>query len=314
MAEALPVREHVYNSIFFDSGRWAGFKARRGDIFVCTSYKAGTTWTQMICALLIHQTPKLPRPLAELSPWLDMHLSPIEEVLDGLEKQPHRRFIKTHTALDGLPYDENVTYLYCGRDPRDVFMSMQHHMSNLDMERVIGILVGRGLELQPPPPVPDDVNERFALWMTRGSFDWEQDGFPQWSHFHHAQTFWKHRHLPNIHFLHYQDLKADLEGQMRRVAKALDVVVDESRWPALVNAATFESMRENADQTAPDTNHDIWLNRKAFFHKGVSAQWRGVLSEENLALYEEVKRKRFDPVFADWLERGSLAVGDPKVL
>ena len=309
-----PAVEHVYRTMLMDSGRWDAFAPRDGDILVCTSYKAGTTWTQMICGLLIHQKPDLPAPLAELSPWLDMRLTAIDDVLAAYEAQSHRRFIKTHTPMDGLPYFENVTYLVCGRDPRDVFMSMQHHMSNLDMERFIGLLVERGVDIQPPPPGPADINERFKLWMTTGSYEWEKDGYPYWSHFHHAQTFWSRRHLPNVHFLHYADLKADLEGEMRRVARALGVAVDEALWPGLVKAATFGEMKSNANRTAPDTDHGIWLSNGEFFHTGSNEQWRSALSEANLLLYQDIKRERFEPSFADWLERGAHAAGNPKTV
>lgn len=43
----------------YDSARWAGFDPRPDDI-ISTPPKCGTTWTQMICALLILQTPELP--------------------------------------------------------------------------------------------------------------------------------------------------------------------------------------------------------------------------------------------------------------
>src|SRR6185436_15910242 len=129
----------------------------------------------------------------------------------------------------------------------------------------------------------------------------------------HAQTFWAYRHLPNIHFLHYADLQADLEGQMRRIASLLGVIVEEAAWPALVKAATFAEMKANADRVAPDTHHGIWVSNREFLHKGESAQWKGALSEANLRLYDEVKRARYDSRLVDWLERGRAAV-DPKVV
>jgi aryl sulfotransferase len=54
-----------------DSHRWLDFPIRDDDIIICTRSKHGTTWMQMICALLVFQTPDLPAPLPELSPWLD---------------------------------------------------------------------------------------------------------------------------------------------------------------------------------------------------------------------------------------------------
>lgn len=305
-----PTLDHRYETFVFDSSRWKHYKPRDGDIIVCTSYKAGTTWTQMISALLIHQTPDLPAPLGVLSRWLDMKTNRIEDVIRDYDAQPFRRFIKTHTPLDGVPYFENIDYVFCGREPRDVFMSLRNHFDNMDFEKFAAKIIAAGGTFDPPPPPPDDVNERFAAWMTQGFFDWEEDGFPLWSHFRHAKTFWDYRHLPNIHFLHYADLKKNLEGEMRRLARELEISVAEEKWPALVKAATFDEMKSNADKTAPDGDQGVWKENSQFFNRGENEQWRGALSAESLKLYDE-KKTRYEPALVDWLEKGSLATAYP---
>src|SRR5579864_2036013 len=93
-----------YRSVVSDSERWDGFVFRDDDIVISTPPKCGTTWMQMICALLIFQDPALPLPLTELSPWLHMQTAPAADVIAALEAQQHRRFIKTHTPLDGVPF------------------------------------------------------------------------------------------------------------------------------------------------------------------------------------------------------------------
>ena len=60
---------------------------------------------------------------------------------------------------------------------------------------------------------------------------------------HHLSTFWAVRDRPNVVLFHYDELKADLEGQMRRLAAHLGISVPEERWPELVDAATFERMQ-----------------------------------------------------------------------
>jgi aryl sulfotransferase len=296
MTEGTPQLRHVYAHPFMDSGRWEGFEHRPGDVYICTSYKAGTTWMQMICAQLILQTPELDQTLTSLSPWLEMRLNPLEEVRAAFAAQTHRRFIKTHTPLDGIPYWDDVTYLYCGRDPRDVFMSLTNHLANNDIEQVMKLAGERGIEFSEPPPIPEDPNELFRMWLTVPMFEWEEDGFPYWSHFNHGKSFWDYRHLPNIHFFHYADLQADLEGEMRRLAGLLEIEVDEARWPALVEAATFESMKRNADQLAPEVNNSAWLSNARFFHKGTSGQWADVLSADNIAPRpSRSPAKRFPP-------------------
>ena len=304
-----PERTRVYKTAFFDSTRWLAFEPRDGDVIVSTPPKSGTTWTQMICALLIHGKPDLPAPLAELSPWLDMELAAKADVLARYAAQPGRRVIKTHTPLDGLPFWERVHYVFCARDPRDAFISSQNHRANADRERIDRIMADRGIDYKRPPPPAGDIDARFREWLTDAVAGQADDGGPKSSPFNHAATFWPWRHLPNLHFLHYADLKADLAGQMRRLSMRLGLPVDAAAWPALIEAATFESMKANADRAAPDTDHGIWVSNAGFFNKGENAQWRRLLSDESLALYTEMTRARYPTDMLDWLEGGARGAG-----
>src|SRR5437763_15408746 len=126
-----------YRSVVADSARWEGFPFRDGDIVISTPPKCGTTWMQRLVALLIFDTVELPAPVAKLSPWLDMQLAPLDDVLALLGAQQHRRFIKTHTPLDGVPYDERVTYICVGRDPRDAAISSHHHLDSMNREVLV---------------------------------------------------------------------------------------------------------------------------------------------------------------------------------
>src|SRR5258707_8802090 len=94
-----------YEASMYDSSRWDGFELRPGDIVISTPPKSGTTWTQMICALLVFQEPVLRQPLSTVSPWLDMLSRARRDIVADLEGQTHRRFVKTHTPLHGLPID-----------------------------------------------------------------------------------------------------------------------------------------------------------------------------------------------------------------
>ncbi|MFZ5932109.1 MAG: sulfotransferase domain-containing protein [Pseudomonadota bacterium] len=301
-ATARPERKYIYNSMMTDSSRWDGFKPRDGDIIISTPPKCGTTWTQMICALLIFQKTRFDRMLREMTPWLDAPLKPVDEVLGVLDAQTHRRFIKTHTPLDGLPYFENVSYLFVARDPRDAFVSLGNNMQNMTpdvMGQMAGTAQARGVTLHPPAA---DQHAAFRGWLNA---DGIPPNLPDFDILHHARTFWDFRHLPNIHLLHYSDMKADLGGQMRRLADALGIRVDAALWPELVAAAEFEAMRENADALVPGPGHpDPWLDNARFFNKGAQGQWQGVLDEADLQLYRRMMRERLTPELAHWLEQG----------
>jgi hypothetical protein len=307
MAEAL----QRYRNVVFDSHRWDRFVFRDDDIVISTPPKCGTTWMQMICALLIFRDPALPLALTELSPWLDMQTAPVADVVAALESQQHRRFIKTHTPLDGVPFDERVTYICVGRDPRDAALSMDNHFANMDLDVLLATRASAvGLddlaELFPdgPPPRSDDPVERFWAWM---DMDPAQGGGLA-ATFHHFGTFWDRRHLPNVVLFHYADMEADLEGEMRRASAVLDIDVPGPTWPSLVAAATYDSMRSRADELAPEVKiPGFWHDNTRFFNRGRSGQWRALMDNDGLKRYGARVNELAPPDLASWAHLGSRA-------
>jgi aryl sulfotransferase len=301
-----------YEGTVYDSNRWDGFKLRPGDIIIASPPKCGTTWTQMICALLILQEPELPLPLDRLSPWIDMVTRARAEVFADLQAQTHRRFIKTHTPLDGIPNDPTVTYISVGRDPRDVALSIDRHIDNMDRgafliarERAAAI---DGIELEPLRPTsPRPGGERDHFWQ------WVDDETPSTQigsslrrTVEHLQTFRDAADELDVVHLHYGDLKADLDGQMRQLAARLGIDVDEQRWPRLVHAASFESMRSRADTMVPGGGPEHWIDPAAFFSRGISGQWRDLLDGADLARYAARVRALASDELVEWVHRDPI--------
>jgi aryl sulfotransferase len=303
--QGLPERVHVYQNYALDSLRWDFVLLRDDDIVIATSYKAGTTWMQGLVGNLIFSGREMPSPLGQLSPWVDLRIAPLEVVLTELEKQTHRRFKKTHLPLDGLRYDEQVKYIYVGRDARDVFMSFWNHYRSFTEQAYARFNDTPGRVGPERPRCPDDIHEVWRNWMTRGWFDWETEGYPQWSNLRHAQTWWDYRDLPNILFVHYADLLADFEGEARRVADFLGIDVPTAAWPTIVRNCTLAEMRATA---AGDNAFDAMFKEGAnsFFYKGVNGRWRDILSEAELVLYDQAARRVLTPDCRQWLENGRL--------
>ncbi|MDQ3886470.1 MAG: sulfotransferase domain-containing protein [Actinomycetota bacterium] len=300
-----------YRGLVYDSARWRGFTFRPGDIVISTPPKCGTTWTQMICALLVFQDSVLKQPLSALSPWLDMLSRARSDVVADLEAQRHRRFIKTHTPLDGLPLDTAVTYICVGRDPRDVALSMDNHRENLDFAAFLAARdAAAAVDGTMPEPVvrsPRPASQRERFWR------WIDDDTPPTElassllrTLHHLQSFWDAPDGVDVVMLHYDDLRTDLDGQMRALADRLGMLVPEQRWPELVNAATFDEMRARAALTAPETQGGIWHDNQRFFHRGRSGQWRDLLNDDDLARYRARATAIGPADVVDWVHRGSL--------
>jgi hypothetical protein len=291
-----PVR---YRSADEDSARWLGFPFRQGDIVISTRSKSGTTWVQMICALLVFQTSDLPAPLSELSPWLDWLVTPRDDVVARLAAQDHRRFVKTHTPLDGIPLDPRATYIVVARHPLDMAVSLYHQGDNLDRVR-LRQLTGQTEPAGPPGPRPP-LRDWLVSWIDRDLAPREEmDSLPgvMW----HLCDAWARRDEPNVLLVHYDDLSADLEGEMRRLAASLGIAVPEQGWPELVSAATFEHMKARADAVVPDTA-GVVKNSAAFFRRGTSGAGRELLTDDEVAHYEARTAELAPPDLLAWLHR-----------
>ncbi|SCE63774.1 Sulfotransferase domain-containing protein [Micromonospora haikouensis] len=295
----MPDQPFRYRSSEEDSARWAGFPFRDGDIVISTRSKSGTTWMQMICALLVFGTPDLPAPLSQLSPWLDWLAEPRDEVYARLAAQRHRRFVKTHTPLDGVPLDDRAHYVVVARHPLDMAVSLWHQSGNLDRAR-LAELTGRPAPAGPPAPRTPLV-ESLRRWVDR-EVDPRAELDSLQGVLWHLGDAWGRRDRPNVTLVHYDDLVADLAGQMRALAGRLGVEVAQPRWPELVEAATFDRMRERADLLVPDPA-GVLKDRNAFFRRGRSGQGRELLDAATLARYRARTVALAPPDLLAWLHR-----------
>jgi aryl sulfotransferase len=289
---------HRYVSPDEDSGRWLGFPFRDGDIVISARSKSGATWTQMVCALLVFGTRDLPRPLGELSPWLDHLVRPRDDVLADLAKQQHRRFIKTHTPLDGVPLDARATYIVVARNPLDMAVSLYHQGDNIDRGRVRELT---GADRSPPLSRPL-VRDWLLSWIGADADPRESmDSLPgvMW----HLSDAWARREEPNVVLVRYADLSADLDGEMRRLAEQLSITVREAGWPDLVQAATFEEMRGQAEWVVPNQG-GILKEPAAFFRCGRSGAGRELLTDDEMAAYEDRVTDLAPSDMLAWLHAG----------
>lgn len=304
-----------YRSLIADSARWDGFPFRGGDIVISTPPKAGTTWVQMLCALLVFDGPVFPAPLDEMSPWLDMCNQSIDEVRAKLATQTHQRFIKTHTPLDGIPLRDEVTYVVVGRDPRDVALSYEHHVANMDYDRFLElraeVMGDDGVaEFGRPGAVLADPMERMRAFVRSDALT---GPLTLAAVLRHMTTAWRHRHDHNVLLLHYADLKADLVGEMQRLAAAVGIPLSEARARALAREAGLDRMRARASEIAPAASQGNWKDPAAFFRTGGVGEWRDRFDAEGAAEYEARIAALVPADLAAWTHLGRMASGvDPR--
>jgi aryl sulfotransferase len=285
----------VVQNALTDSARWKNISIRETDVVIASYAKSGTTWLQQIVGQILSKgNPAVE--VAKVSPWIDMRVVP-QEVYATLETSNKRRFFKTHSPPHAIPYSPHAKYLYIGRDGRDICWSMHNHFSSFTDEfiKAVNIIPGRvGPPLERGPP---EVHDFYLNWM-------KTNGAPLLSMWDNVRWWWEVRQFPNVRLVHFNDLKADLEGSVRRISAFLEVELGEVDLPKIVAHCTFDYMKENAASSAPRGGSAFVGGAKTFINKGTNGRWRDVLSQAEIDQYDAKALEELGLECSKWLREG----------
>lgn len=292
---AIPVKSREMLTHLFDSRHWNDFAFRDGDIVIATYAKSGTTWMQQIVGQLVFDG-REDVAVHEISPWYDMRVLP-PEVRQAVAAQTHRRFLKTHLPLDALVFSAKARYIYVARDGRDTAWSFHHH----HVSQTDAAFAEYNAGLPDGFPVMErgtaDPLEFYRQWFAR-------NGFPVWPFWENVRGWWQARHLPNVLLVHFNDLKADLPGSIRRIAAFLGITPHEDALARMLAHCGFDYMKAHAGQLAPQGGSPWTGGGDAFMNRGTNGRWRDRLSAADVAAYETRAVAELGPDCARWLAAG----------
>ncbi len=273
-----------------DSSRWSQITLRPDDVIISTPSKCGTTWTQAIVGMLIFGRTELGLPMGMLSPWIDMVTRDISEVRDLLEAQLHRRFVKTHTALDGIPWSDAITYFCVVRHPLDAALSNRDHGANMDEARLIALREAAGSEHGATGANVKrhdlDPGDYLRAWIEDDTPSGGTGATNLADFAHSVASYWAVRERPNVRLFHYSDMQADLPGQIERMAGALNIPLSPRLHADIAAAVSLDAMRARAADLAPEAHLGVWRDDRSFFRQGGRRDWAEYLSGEEIASFE----------------------------
>ena len=258
-----------------------------------------------------------PRPIRGYSIWIDCRFrGSLDEMITGLEARRERRVLKSHLPLDALPLFQRVRYIHVARDGRDAWASYYNHRRAFTLEALVKFdRIGREDPAINAPYPRADSNPRsdFQKWLAKGGPSFEHVDVAEVDFFGCERSFWEERHRPNILMVHYNDMKSDLEGEMRRIAAFLDVDCTSGLWPQLVEAASFDSMQRDSALLMPQLSGFFENGARSFFFAGRNGRWRDILTADDLVAYDARVAASLPPECARWVESGRRVAGDPQV-
>lgn len=262
------------------------FKPRDTDIIISTFPKCGTNWMKYIVHTIITRGKK---PL-ESSHQLTYEAVPFVDIsgLSAVEALPDPRPIHYHLPYDLIPKNPKTKYIYIFRNPKDTVVSFYHFTMQTDVLNVT-------------------FDEYFETFM-KGLVAYGD-------YFDHVLSWYEHRHDPNVLFLSYEQLHADTEGQILRIAKFIgdeyynELVADKELKELVLKLISFENMKKTLMKEAPG-KHEYDLKSDAidspfqtpgprfevkylrYFRKGIVGDWKNHLSpEQNRRMDQRIREK-----------------------
>lgn len=280
-----------------DSRRWRHVTLRPDDIVISTPQKSGTTWMQGVVGSLLRWSDDDLGGVFRGTAWPEFRADSVEALIDRLEAIDGRRSLKTHSPADCIPVaDEDVCYVLVYRHGPDAFASWTNHRARFSLE-ALALLNERAARdgLAPWPTYEGDVAGLFE--------EWQRDCNPVC----HLATWWPLREQANVLFVHYADLTADLDAEMRRVAQHLAVEVPADRWSTIVERCRLASMRSTATRSG-ELDWAFDGGADAFFYKGGHDRGEQVLDDDLTVRYQQMT-SALPADAADWLAAGTRKTG-----
>ncbi|CAL4140788.1 unnamed protein product, partial [Meganyctiphanes norvegica] len=298
------------------ANRLYDFEWKTDDVLIMTYPKCGTTWTQEL-VWTMRNNPELNHmnagvALAERVPFLDQDMlfdyektpASIENPLmrnffmqnpdakneavffQMAEKLGSPRTIKTHLpfSLFSTELLDKVKVIYVARNPKDVVVSYYHHHRMLKAHNYVGSF--------------DDfvdyfVNDEFFVGCN--------DILPYWLH---VQEAWQKRNHPNLLFLFYEDMKANINGQISNLNDYLGTKLTTDQIEKVADYCNFSSMSarnntfleaERAEEGAAFVNLPVVEKDGGFYRKGTTGSWKEKFTSE----HEKKIKKWTDEHFLD---------------
>ena len=197
-------------------GKGLAFQLRSTDVVITPYGKCGTTWLQQIVHTLRTRGDMDFDDISRVVPWIET--SPALGIDLEAEQRANPRAFKSHLPYEPMP--KGGKYINSSRHPGDALYAMYKFME--------------GWLLEPGTVNPDDyAKQRF---------------FKSREYWHHLKSWWAQRHQPNVLFLAYEQMLADTEGTISRIAEFIDVPLDEDLMKLTLEHSSLSYMLEHKNR------------------------------------------------------------------
>jgi hypothetical protein len=257
------------------------FEPKPNDVMVCSYLKAGTNWTMHIALQIAHRGKAEFDHIHDLVPWVEVpprsrFSVPLTDDSVWQNSPTKLRIVKTHLPMSKLVYTPEARYIWVVRDPKDVFVSGYHFVRSI----MLGPLM---------PSVRTWLKHNLSDKLSIGS--WAE----------HLRGGWELRHKPNLLFLTFEEMKADLRGAVARIAELMEVDLTPDEFEDVVRQTTYEHMKSIDYKFDTNGLSPPWAApRGAMVRRGQRGSASELLSEEEQARVDDFWRGKLEELGSDF--------------
>uniref|UniRef100_A0A8C4YIH9 Sulfotransferase n=1 Tax=Gopherus evgoodei TaxID=1825980 RepID=A0A8C4YIH9_9SAUR len=245
------------------------FQVQDDDVFNITYPKSGTSWMREILSLIRSDgDPGWVRSVVNWDrvPWVESRPG-----LEATLKYPTPRLLCSHLPIQLFPKSlqrSKAKIIYTLRCPKDVLVSLYHFSKLLRYFRDPGSL--------------DSFLEDFLSGnVVYGSW------------FDHVTGWMGLKGNENFFSITYEELQQDLQGSVQRICHFLGKELSEEQVAAVVENASFQSMKGNKMSNFSQLPDEYMDHQKGeLLRKGICGDWRNHLSEAQSQRFDTVYQER----------------------
>jgi aryl sulfotransferase len=249
---------NVYNS-HQDSTKWDHIDFRTDDIVVSATVKTGCGWIEELVSNILrtliipdYDEESFPGVLVR-SPWIDSKSPPEGVTAAVMRGQLGRRCMKTHLALDALPFSPDVRYICLVHNLNDVMSSHEFSEGLND--------TSTKLVRSYSPVVSASDKQTCVQENDAGKVDSDNLG----AYWHFVATWMSYKHLSNVLLVHCDHIKGNPKSEARRIAEFLGVSLSENDLDMIVHQSSIAFKKE-------------------FHHKNLGSELHSIVEENTVFL------------------------------
>lgn len=241
---------------------------RVSDVYIVTYPKSGTTWMQVIVHNIIGSGNMNFDHIYDVSPWLTNMIFNGESP-KSVNELPSPRYFKSHDKYEKFQkgFINKIIYVY--RDGKDVAVSFYHHNKNF---------------VNPDLVFDDNFENHFS----------NLDKPLNW--FKYNREWMENKNRLNIHYVSYEELKNNFDDTVRKIARFLNVQLNDETLQRVKTYASFEYMKAHESKFGEKAPERKELVYDQFIRSGKSGTGADMMNEDQLQIFNE----HFDKYLKDY--------------